>query len=187
LTAVATIQTVAVLFTDLVGSTELSSALGSDAADELRRTHFGFLRGAIQSAGGTEVKNLGDGLMVAFSSLSRALSCAVGMQQAVERHNRRDDGALLSVRIGMSTGEASEEEGDYFGDPVIEASRLWAKAEGGQILATDMVRSMAGRHATQEFVSVGDLELKGLPDLVPSVEVVWEPAQASYFPLKKSM
>ena len=174
-----TTQTVTMLFTDLVGSTEQSSALGPDAADELRQTHFGLLRGAIQSAGGTEVKNLGDGLMVAFTSLSRALACAVGMQQAVERHNRRDDGALLSVRIGMSTGEATEEDGDYFGDPVIEASRLCAKAEGGQILATDMVRAMAGRHATQEFVSVGDLELKGLPDPVPSVEVVWEPAQAS--------
>ncbi len=175
----ATTQTVTVLFTDLVGSTEQSSALGPDAADELRQTHFGLLRGAIQGAGGTEVKSLGDGLMVAFTSLSRALACAVGMQQAIERHNRRNNGALLSVRIGMSAGEATEEDGDYFGDPVIEASRLCAKAEGGQILATHMVKAMAGRHATQEFVSVGDLELKGLPDPVPSVEVVWEPAQAS--------
>lgn len=174
----ATTQTVTVLFTDLVGSTELSSRLGPQATDELRQAHFGLLRGAIQSAGGTEVKNLGDGLMVAFTSLSRALACGVGMQQAIERHNRRDDGALLSVRIGMSTGEATEEDGDYFGDPVIEASRLCAQAKGGQILATDMVKAMAGRHATQEFVSVGDLELKGLPDPVPSVEVVWEPAQA---------
>ena len=100
------------------------------------------------------------------------------MQQAIERHNRRGEGAPLSMRIGMSAGEATEEDGDYFGDPVIEAARLCAKAEGGQILATDMVKAMAGRHATQEFVSVGDLELKGLPDPVPSVEVVWEPTQA---------
>ena len=117
--------------------------------------------------------------MVAFTSLSRALACAVAMQQAIERHNRRDDGALLSVRIGISMGEATEEDGDYFGDPVIEAARLCASAEGSQILATEMVKTMAGRHATQEFVSVGELELKGLPDPVPSVEVVWEPAQAS--------
>ncbi len=162
----ATTQTVTVLFTDLVGSTELSSRLGPQATDELRQTHFGLLRLAIQSAGGTEVKNLGDGVMVTFTSMSRALACAVGMQQAIERHNRRGDTAPLSVRIGMSAGEATEEDGDYFGDPVIEASRLCARADGGQILATDMVRAMAGRHATQEFVSVGDLELKGLPDPV---------------------
>jgi class 3 adenylate cyclase len=57
----ATTQTVTVMFTDLVGFTELSSRLGPEATDALRQTHFGLLRGAIQSAGGIEVKNLGDG------------------------------------------------------------------------------------------------------------------------------
>jgi class 3 adenylate cyclase len=175
----ATTQTVTVLFTDLVGSTELSSRLGPQATDELRQTHFGLLRGAIQTTLGTEVKNLGDGLMVAFTSLSRALACAVAMQQAIERHNRRVDTDALSVRIGLSTGEVTEQDGDYFGDPVIEAARLCALALGGQILATEMVKAMAGRHATQEFVSVGDLVLKGLPEPVPSVKVVWEPTEAS--------
>ena len=82
-------QTVTIMFTDMVGSTELSTALDPTTADELRQTHFGLLRAALAAAGGTEVKNLGDGLMVTFSSLSRALACAVGMQQAIERHNRR--------------------------------------------------------------------------------------------------
>lgn len=173
-------ETVTVLFTDLVGSTELSSRLGPVATESLRQTHFSLLRGAISSAGGTEVKNLGDGLMVAFTSLSRALACAVGMQQAVERHNRRGEDAPLSVRIGISTGEATEEDGDYFGDPVVEAARLCAAADGGQILATEVVKLVAGRHATQEFAPVGDLALKGLPDPVPSVEVVWEPVAADH-------
>jgi class 3 adenylate cyclase len=127
-----------VLFTDLVGSTEQASRLDPEAADHLRQTHFGLLRGAITTAGGTEVKNLGDGLMVAFTSLSRGLACAVSMQQAIERHNRRVAGEPLSVRIGLSTGEASVEDNDYFGDPVIEASRLCALAEGGQILARSL-------------------------------------------------
>ena len=170
-------QTVTIVFTDMVGSTELSIALDPSTADDLRQTHFGLLRAALTAAGGQEVKNLGDGLMVAFSSLSRALACAVAMQQAIERHNRRSEHSM-AIRVGLSTGEATEEDGDYFGDPVIEASRLCAKAEGGQILATEMVKALAGRHATQEFVSIGDLELKGLPEPVPSVEVVWEPAQA---------
>ena len=69
-----------------------------------------------------EVKNLGDGLMVAFTSLGRALASAVGMQQSIERHNHREVGAALSVRIGMSTGEATEEDGDYFGDPASGSS-----------------------------------------------------------------
>jgi class 3 adenylate cyclase len=172
-------QTVTALFTDLVGSTELSSRLGPDATEALRQTHYGLLRGAVNSAGGIEVKSTGDGLMVVFTSLSRALACAVAMQQAIDRHNRRGNDAPLSVRIGISTGEATEGEGDYYGDCIVEAARLCALAEGGQILATAVVQLIAGRHATQEFVSVGDLTFKGIPDPVPSVEVVWEPAVAA--------
>ena len=80
------------------------------------------------------------------------------------------------MRVGIATGEATESDGDFFGDPVVEAARLCAAAEGGQILATDLVRAVAGRHAAQELVSVGALELKGLPDPVACVEVRWEPA-----------
>lgn len=179
---VVTTQTVTVLFTDLVGSTELSARLDPQRADEMRQTHFSLLRSAIQTAGGTEVKNLGDGLMVAFTSLSRALACAVAMQQSIDRHNRRTDGEPLAVRIGISAGEATEDDGDYFGDPVIEASRLCSQAVGGQILATEMVRALVGRHATQTFVPIGDLALKGLPYPVPTFEVAWEPVTTADSP-----
>ncbi len=163
------------VFTDLVDSTATAARLGPAAAEELRQTHFRLLRGAVAASGGTEVKNLGDGLMVMYSSPSRALSGAAGMQQAIEHHNRSAD-EPFGVRIGMSVGEAVEEDDDYFGDPVVEAARLCAAAQGGQILATDVLRAVVGRHATQTFVDVGPLELKGLPDPVDAVEVVWEPA-----------
>ena len=120
----------------------------------MRQTHFRLLRGAVVASGGTEVKNLGDGLMVMFSSPSRALAGAVGMQQAIDHHNR-SEGEPLGVRIGMSAGEAVEEDGDFFGDPVVEAARLCAAANGGQILAAEIVRSLVGRHATQTFVEIG--------------------------------
>ena len=87
----------------------------------------------------SEVKNLGDGLMVVFFSPSRAVACAVGMQRAIDRHNRRSP-VHLGVRIGLSTGEAIEEDADFFGDPVIEAARLCARATGGQILATALLQ-----------------------------------------------
>src|SRR5581483_3575766 len=96
-------ETVTVLFTDLVGSTELSARLGPVAADEVRRVHFGILRDAVADNGGTEVKNLGDGLMVVFAAPSQALASAVAMQQAIERHNR-DGGETLAIRVGISAG-----------------------------------------------------------------------------------
>jgi class 3 adenylate cyclase/tetratricopeptide (TPR) repeat protein len=164
------------VFTDLVDSTAIAARLGPAAAEELRQKHFGLLRGAVQASGGVEVKNLGDGLMVMYSSPSRALAGAVGMQQAIEHHNRSGE-QPLDVRIGISVGEAVEEDGDYFGDPVVEAARLCATANGGQILAADMVRALVGRHATQTFVTIGALELRGIPDPVDAVEVLWEPTK----------
>src|SRR5204863_7657335 len=92
--------TVTLLFTDLVGSTELLDDLGDDRAEQLRRLHFALLRDVALSHAGQEVKNLGDGLMVAFASSLDASSCAIGIQQAVERHNRREERDRLSVRIG---------------------------------------------------------------------------------------
>jgi len=82
-------ENVTVLFTDLVGSTELSSSLSPGAADEVRRAHFATLRVVIAATSGTEVKNLGDGLMVGFDAAVSALNGAVTMHQAVERHNRQ--------------------------------------------------------------------------------------------------
>lgn len=166
------------MFTDLVDSTAIAASLGPNAAEELRQTHFRLLRGAVSASAGIEVKNLGDGLMVMFSSPSRALACAAGMQQAIEHHNRSNE-QQLAVRIGVSAGEAVEEDGDFFGDPVVEAARLCSAAGGGQILAADLVRLMVGRHATQTFVTVGPLELKGIPEPVDAVEVLWEPAKTA--------
>jgi len=171
---VAAIENVAVLFTDLVGSTELAFGVEPDVADRLRQTHFSALRRAIAASGGTEVKNLGDGLMVVFATASSALSCAVAMQQEVDRENRQS-GRSLGLRVGLSGGEATREGDDYFGDPVVEAARLCARAVGGQIVASELVRAMAGRRSQLVFRSLGQLELKGLPEPVDAVEVGWEP------------
>ena len=167
-------ETITVLFTDLVGSTEISYAISPDASDELLRTHFSVLRRAIAGSGGVEVKGLGDGVMVVFRSTSAALSCAVAMQQAVH-HENVGASHQLGLRIGLSGGEATVESNDYFGDPVIEAARLCAHAEGGQILATDAVRMMSARRSPYLFERLGAVELKGLPEPVVVLDVPWEP------------
>ena len=109
----------------------------------MRLQHFGLLRGALDRTGGREVKNLGDGLMVVFDSAAQSLECAVQMQQAVEARNRRAE-EQLGVRIGVSVGDSTMEDGDYFGEPVVEAARLCAAAEGGQIVVNDLVRRLGG-------------------------------------------
>jgi class 3 adenylate cyclase/tetratricopeptide (TPR) repeat protein len=168
--------TVTMLFTDLVGSTELLDQLGDERAEELRRTHFRLLRDAVAAQGGKEVKNLGDGLMVVFPSAVDAVRCAVKMQEAVDEHNRTHAGARLGVRVGLNVGEPIRGEDDYFGTPVVVAKRLCDSASGGQILASELVRALIGSRGGYDFRKSGSLELRGLSDPVPAYEIAWEPA-----------
>jgi class 3 adenylate cyclase/tetratricopeptide (TPR) repeat protein len=176
--SLAVTETVSVLMTDLVGSTAMAARVGPEAAERLRQEHFGLLRAALDRTGGREVKNLGDGLMVVFQSASKALECAVDMQQSVEGRNRRAE-RQLGVRIGVSLGEATREDGDYFGEPVVESARLCASAEGGQILLNALVRQIAGAREGLSFVSVGGLELKGISEPVQAYELRWDPLLAT--------
>lgn len=170
---------VSILFTDLVGSTDLASEIGDVAADELRRVHFADLREAIAATGGTEVKTIGDAVMVSYSGAADAVAGAVAMQRAVERRNRSLDGRRLDMRVGVSAGDANFEDGDWFGAPVVEASRLCADASGGQILASELVRALAGTRVEFELQPLGARELKGLPAPIGVCDVAWQLAQQS--------
>ncbi len=169
------VETVTILVTDLVGSTGLESRIGPGAADELRDEHFTLLRGAFEAARGREVKNTGDGLIAAFESASSAVDCAVSIQQRMERRNR-SAGEQLLIKIGISLGDATAADGDYFGMPVIEAARLCDRATGGQILVKETVAHLAAGRVGDALKAVGALELKGLPEPLATVEVSWEPA-----------
>jgi predicted ATPase/class 3 adenylate cyclase len=174
-------STAIVLFTDLVRSTELRSRLGEDAAEELRHQHDALVVSAVEASRGKLVKNLGDGIMATFVGASDAVGAAVAIQQAMARHNRSSS-AALEVRIGISAGDVVFEGDDCFGTPVIEAARLCGAAAGGQILASEMVRWLA-RSSGGTFTPIGSLELKGLPEPVPVVQVDWEPLPQSSVPL----
>ncbi|HEX3707813.1 MAG TPA: AAA family ATPase [Mycobacteriales bacterium] len=167
--------TVTVVFTDLAGSTALFSRLGPEAAESLRSRHIQDLRKAVADHGGETGKDLGDGIMAVFGGAKSGLDAAVAIQQAVDRHNRTG-GEALAVRVGVSTGEAFLEAGDHHGDVVVEASRICAIADGGQILATEAVRVIA-RRTEHRFTVVGERDLKGLPEPVLVVEVEWDPAR----------
>lgn len=175
----ATTGVVTILVTDQVASTELRARLGDEAADQARRVHTLLLRQALAAAGGTEVKHLGDGILAAFSTPSAALGCAVAIQQGVARHNRRPDVAVTGVRVGLDVGEAVAEDADWFGTVVVVASRLCQQAEAGQILASDLVRRVAGTRGGFEFGPVRALALKGLPEPVAACTVAWAAPEAS--------
>jgi class 3 adenylate cyclase/tetratricopeptide (TPR) repeat protein len=177
-------STAIVLFTDLVASSQFRSRLGDEAAEDLRRRHDRLLADAVEAHRGHVVKTLGDGLMATFAGASDAVAAAVAIQQAIDRHNRSGGSPVpLEIRIGLSAGDVTFEDGDCYGTPVVEAARICAAARGGQILASEIVRLLAGAGGPHRLVPVESLDLKGLSDPLPACEVVWEPAPPSTIPL----
>jgi class 3 adenylate cyclase len=174
--------TATVLFTDLVGSTELSVAHG-EAFDDARRAHDALLRSTIQRYDGAVVKGTGDGVMATFDGVADGAAAARAVQQAIYRLNRRRGEPTLAIRVGLSVGDVSFEQGDCYGEAVVQAARLCALAEGDQVLATEVVRTLLGGTRTPGFADRGAMELKGLPDAVEVVEVLWERPSGSATPL----
>jgi hypothetical protein len=108
-----------VLFTDLVGHTEMMSRLGDERGREVLREHERITREVLKANGGTEVKTMGDGFMGSFGSVTKAVECAVALQRAFSARDRQSEignrEETLSVRCGLNAGEPIEEEGDLFG------------------------------------------------------------------------
>jgi class 3 adenylate cyclase/tetratricopeptide (TPR) repeat protein len=168
-----TSELVTLLFTDVVGSTELLSRAGEEEAQRIFRLHRHLLTGTVALHGGHEVKWLGDGLMVAFPSAAEAIACAIAMQQT---SREPVEGEHLGVRVGLNVGEALREVDDYFGTPVVIARRLCDSAEGGQIRSTQMVADLMAGRAGFSFTVLGRIELKGIPEPVAACEVHYEVA-----------
>jgi class 3 adenylate cyclase/tetratricopeptide (TPR) repeat protein len=170
-------ETSTIVFTDLVGSTELAVRLGHPAYEALRRSHFDALRLAASVHRGREVKSTGDGLVFAFGSASEAVACMIRMQQAADVAARRNSGAP-KIRIGASCGETNQDGNDIFGIAVVEAARLCAAALPGQIVASDLVRALT-RGLGYKFVHIGEFTLKGIPEPVLAYAVEWIPREDS--------
>jgi len=90
------------LFTDVVGSTQLTDLLGDEGAQDIMRAHNALVRAEVARHGGSEVKAMGDGFMIAFRSVSSALACATGIQRAVEQHNEEQPAREFTVRMGRN-------------------------------------------------------------------------------------
>jgi len=168
---------VTILFTDMEGSTALTQRLGDARAQDILRQHNTVIRDALKAHGGSEIKHTGDGIMASFGSASRALNCAVAIQQAFATPDsslpvRAETPYPVRVRIGLNAGEPVAEERDLFGTAVQLAARICARAEPGQVLAANVVRELAAGKGFL-FSDHGDVALRGFEDPVRLYEVRW--------------
>jgi class 3 adenylate cyclase len=160
--------TVTVLFTDLVGHTEMMRRLGDARGRDVLREHERITRVTLRAHGGTEIKTDGDSFMVSFGSATSAVECAIALQRAFAAH----EGEPLRVRMGLNAGEPIEEGGDLFGATVILASRIKEQAGAGEILIPEPVRHLlTGK--SYVYADRGETMLKGFEDAVRLYEVRW--------------
>ena len=161
----------AVLFSDIVGHTDVMARLGDERGRAVIREHDEITRSVLDAHGGREIKTLGDGFMASFSSARRSVEAAVDLQQRLARRVEEP----IQVRIGIEAGEPIEEDGDLFGAAVIRASRISALAAGGEVLVGDTVRSLcSGKGLT--FADRGETTLKGFDETTRLAAVVFEPS-----------
>jgi hypothetical protein len=142
------------LFTDLVGSTAIASELGDARWRALLSEHFVGARAELERYRGREIKTTGDGLLATFDSPGQALRCAAAIQRLTQR-----DG--LRMRAGVHIGEVELVDDDIRGVAVHVASRIMAVAEGDEILASDLTRTIAETSGLR-FEDRGVHEFKGL-------------------------
>ena len=158
------------LFTDIVRSTDLVSAIGDEAWLDVVRWHDEKLRSLFAEHGGEEVDHAGDGFFVAFDDPASAIGCAVAIQRALADH-RRAHGFAPSVRSGVHATAATRVGRSFRGKGVHEAARIAALAEGGEIIASrDTVTS------SSRSIPVSDareVRLKGISDPVEIVTIDW--------------
>ncbi len=163
-----------ILFTDLVGHTEMMQRLGDARGRDVLREHERITRDLLKQHGGAEVKTMGDGFMASFASVTKAMDCAIALQRAFAAWNGvgATGRSPLHVRVGLNAGEPIEEDGDLFGATVILASRIAAQAGASEILVPETVRGLLSGKS-YVYADRGETMLKGFEDAVRLYEVRW--------------
>lgn len=158
-------QLAAIMFTDIVGYTAL---MGNDEqkAFELLRQNREIQKPIIEEFGGRWIKELGDGVMVSFSSVSHAVYAAIKIQQSCQASGS------FELRIGIHQGEVVFENDDVFGDPVNIASRLQSLAPPSGIYVSKSVQKDIANKTNIQFEYVGTERLKNVKEPVEVFKII---------------
>jgi class 3 adenylate cyclase len=144
-----------VLFTDIVGSTQLAATLGDHGWRDLLARHHTIVRRELARTRGREVDTAGDGFLVRFDTPAQAIRCACSVVEAL-------DAAGIRVRAGLHTGECQESGGKLTGLTVHIASRVSQLASAGEVLVSGTVKDLVAGSGIG-FVERGSHQLKGVP------------------------
>ncbi len=153
--------TLAIVFTDVVGSTALGEEIRDEAMNEVRRAHFAQSRKLISKFRGREIKTIGDSFMAAFKSADAALDYAMKLQ-------RNTGHPQIQIRAGIHIGPMHVEEGDVFGGTVNFAARVVGAFKGAEIWLSDRAKGDIDQLGATHHKRLGwerheDVAMKGFP------------------------
>jgi class 3 adenylate cyclase len=160
-----------VMFTDIVGSTELAQRYGDHVSVELLDIHDSLVRAAVAEHSGRVVKHTGDGIMAVFISPVQAVRAACQIQAGVEAVVPAEGIPPFMVRIGAAVGEPIERGDDLFGCTVNLAARLCAHADPGKVLVTEGIAELCLGKG-MKFAELREINVRGFDDPVGAREVM---------------
>lgn len=146
-----------ILFTDVVGSTELASQVGDVRWRELLEGHHAVVRRELTRHRGIEIDTAGDGFFARFDGPARAIRCAAAVVDGV----RNELG--LNLRAGVHTGECEVIDGKLAGIAVHTGARVAAAAQPGEVLVSSTVRALVAGSGI-DFEDRGLTHLKGIDE-----------------------
>ncbi len=157
--------TATLMFTDIEDSTVLAQEMGDHRWGEVIDDHDEFVEVTVGKHGGSVLKTLGDGALIAFTGARAALRCATDLQEGFASRP-------FEVRIGIHAGDVVHKGDDVIGVTVNKAARVAAAAGGGQVVMSATVRDLVGSSGEFTFGDPFLVELKGIEgvhELVPLV------------------
>jgi adenylate cyclase len=170
----AEVKKVTFLLTDIVGSTALTSKLGNSAAQRIVRAHNAAVRGAAKNFRGTEIKHTGDGMLLSFPDPAAAARAAMEIQQEGTAYARENPDAPLVMRLGVHFGEASFEDGEYYGPALAILNGVCAAAGNDEIYCSEEAKAKTVGPVFR-FQDMGRKTLKGSGLECKCFKLEWTP------------
>jgi class 3 adenylate cyclase len=170
---------VAILFADVVGSTQLYDKFGDTKASETVAACLDVMKDATQKFNGKVIKTIGDEIMATFPTVDEAMSAAILMQTRISADNKQKDRIAVSIRIGCHFGPVVQEQNDIFGAAVHTANRMTSQAKSRQIVISgETVKKMSEKFKEQSR-QIDVATVRGKIDEVALYELLWNPDEAT--------
>ena len=169
---------VAIVFADVVGSTQLYDRFGDTKASETVALCLDVMKDATHKFNGTVIKTIGDEVMSTFENVDDAMGAAVMMQSRVTSETR-DSGIPVTIRIGCHYGPVVREQNDIFGAAVHTANRMTSQAKATQIVISSFTVDQMSPELKRQTRQIDVATVRGRLDEVALYELVWQPEEAT--------